>query len=115
MLLSSAAAAQRLLFISVTAVISYYLQSVLLLMDPNPTSGTDRMPWSDLETRAILEYFVQHKAEIGDNSNFKMTTYNSSAATIPSHTRTGAQVKTKWQSVSKIITVLSMYLQMDCC
>src|SRR5271168_1056098 len=107
MLLSSAAAARRLLFISVTAVISYYLQSVLLLMDPNPTSGTDRMPWSDLETRAILEYFVQHKAEIGDNSNFKMTTYNSAAATIPSHTRTGAQVKTKWQSVSKIITVLS--------
>src|SRR5271163_2504102 len=106
-MLLSAAACRHLLCISVTAIVSYYLQSVILLMEPIPTSGTDRTPWSDLETRAILEYFVQHQAEIGDGSNFKMTSYNGAAAAIPSKTRTGAQVKTKWQGVSKIINVPS--------
>ena len=90
-------ARRRMLHLSAASVISFYVQCASILMN---TPTADRIAWSDTETRAILEYLVLHKAEVADTGNFKMGAYNAAAATIPNKTRSGAQVKTKYQTVS---------------
>ena len=38
--------------------------------------------WSDNETRSLIDFLLQHKAEAGDGANFKAATWNAAAAAM---------------------------------
>jgi hypothetical protein len=59
-------ARRRLVKIAASAVTTFYLYCVLILM-----SGTASSQWADHETEAILQYFIFKKSKIGDTGNFK--------------------------------------------
>jgi hypothetical protein len=53
--------------------------------------------WTDHETEAILQHFVDKgPSELTDTGNFKKKTYTSAAKAIQGQTKTSDQVKNKW-------------------
>lgn len=100
-------AKRHLVSVAAAAVTAFYLHSLSVIMatSSQPTGPdsafSNQAQWTDAETEAILQYFLNHMSEIGDAGNFRMKTYSAAAGEIPGQTRTSTQVKTKWQSVSK--------------
>lgn len=90
-------AQQRLVCIAASAVTTFYLHCVCIIMAGNLATTSS---WADHEIEAILQYFFTNKSEIGEAGNFKKKTYAAAAEAIQGRTRTGEQVKTKWQGVS---------------
>jgi len=93
-------ARRRLVCIAASAVTTFYLYCVLILMSSTVNSSSQ---WADHKIEAVLQYFIS-KSEIGDAGNFKKKTYTSAAENIKGHTKTSEQVKTKWQGVSLLIS-----------
>ena len=91
-------AQQHLVWLAVSAVTAFYLHCLCTIMAGNPP--TTSTSWADHEVESILQYFLANKSEIGDTGNFKKKTYAAAAEAIQGHTRTAAQVTTKWQGIS---------------
>lgn len=92
-------AQRRLVWLAASAVTAFYLHCLSTIMSGTPS--TTSTSWADHEIESILQYFIANKSEIGDAGNFKKKMYSAAAEAIPGHTRTGEQVRTKWQGVSR--------------
>ena len=71
--------------------------------------STEKAHWNDKETNALLDVMYEHRAEAGDGSNFKKTTYTAAEAALKSASlltsgpqKTAKWCKTKWNSVCSI-------------
>jgi hypothetical protein len=42
---------------------------------PATTSKAPRANWNDTEITALINYFIEHIAEVGDSGNFKKATF----------------------------------------
>jgi hypothetical protein len=79
----------RLIHIAASAVTSFYLYCVCIIMAGNTSlAATTTSQWADNEVEAILQHFISKKSEIGDAGNFKKKTYMAAAEAIGGHTRT---------------------------
>ena len=61
--------------------------------------------WNVRETKELVQYLWEHRAESGDGGTFKPATYNAAADHIRPHLTAGARkevkhVKRKWDAVS---------------
>ncbi|KAI6020361.1 hypothetical protein BKA83DRAFT_4016032, partial [Pisolithus microcarpus] len=57
--------------------------------------------WCDEEVKALVKFLYDHRAEAGDNGNFKSSTYHAAAEHIApllkdGPPKTSAAVKNKW-------------------
>ena len=66
----------------------------------------EKARWDELEVSAVIDYFYQHRSEVGEESNFRAETYDRDAGAehIALHLsrgtkKTGKMCKTKWASV----------------
>ncbi|KIK11733.1 hypothetical protein PISMIDRAFT_122166, partial [Pisolithus microcarpus 441] len=68
-----------------------------------PKSSGPKASWNDQEVHALIHYLHEHRAEAGDNGNFKNSTYHSASQYIAQYHTSGpaksaAMVKNKWVS-----------------
>ena len=92
------------LSLAATSVAAFYLHCLsIIIANSQATCSTSSQQWTDLETEAILQYFIDHKSDISDVGKFKKKTYTFASRIIPGQARTSLQVQTKWQSVSKAV------------
>ena len=82
----------------VTLCVQY---SVLLMAIPE---DKEKAHWNELEVSALVDYFYQHRSEVGEGGNFRAKTYNGAAEHIASHLsqgpkKTARTCKMKWVSV----------------
>jgi hypothetical protein len=84
-------------------IVAICAQSVLLM---SLLKDKGKAHWNELEVSALIDYFYQHRSEVGErgSGNFSAETYNAAAEYIASHLsqgpqKTGKMCKMKWASV----------------
>ncbi|KAI5989459.1 hypothetical protein EDC04DRAFT_2614334 [Pisolithus marmoratus] len=76
-----------------------------------PKVCVPKASWNDQEVGSLICYLHEHRAEVGDNGNFKSSTYKSAAEHISKHLTSGlakttAMVRNKWVSHGKFDEVI---------
>jgi hypothetical protein len=72
---------------------------------PATTSKAPRANWNNAEITALIDYFVEHIAEVGDGGNIKKAMFTRALGAVgPHHSpgppKTASICKSKYQSVS---------------
>jgi hypothetical protein len=84
------------------AIVALCVQySALLMALPE---DKEKAHWNELETSALVDYFYEHRSEVGEGGNFSAETYDAAAEHISLHLsqgpkKTGKMCETKWASV----------------
>jgi hypothetical protein len=78
---------------------------------PATTSKAPRANWNEAEITALIDYLVEHIAEVGDGGNFKKATFTGALRTVgPHHSasppETALICKSKYQSVSWVYPMI---------
>jgi hypothetical protein len=95
---------KRHLWASALTLTSLCAQIATVAMATAPKTRGPTAQWNEEETKALLNYLLEHKSEIGNGGMFKMGTYNAVATEIVwLHTsgpaKTGKMCKGKWRTV----------------
>jgi len=90
--------------LTITTLCAQAATAVMATASIAPTAPIDKAQWNENETVALVDFFLEHKSEIGDAGMFKMGTFNAAAASITAHytsgpRKTGKMCKTKWRAV----------------
>ena len=94
-------ARRRCIWASALTLTTLWAQLATVVM---VTAPADKAQWNDQETKAFVDYLLEHKSEIGDAGSFKMGTFNATAEHISVHhttgpIKTGKMCQTKWRAV----------------
>jgi hypothetical protein len=78
---------------------------------PTTTSKAPRANWNDAEITALINYLVEHMAEVGDGGNFKKATFTGALGAVgphhsAGHQKTALMCKSKYQSVSWVYPMI---------
>jgi hypothetical protein len=78
---------------------------------PTTTSKAPRANWNDAEITALIDYLIEHIAEVGDGGNFKKATFTGALGAVGPHHSAGPQktasmCKSKYQSVSWVYPMI---------
>jgi hypothetical protein len=75
---------------------------------PTTTSRAPRANWNDAEITALIDYLVEHIAEVGDGGNFKKATLSELLGPIivQAPKKTALMCKLKYQSVSWVYPMI---------
>jgi hypothetical protein len=84
------------------AIVALYTQYAIFLMAL--PEEKEKAHWNELEVSALVDYFYQHRSQVGEWGNFRAKTYDAAAEHIASHLsqgpkKTGKMCKKKWASV----------------
>jgi hypothetical protein len=55
------------------------------------TSKAPRANWNDAEITALINYLIEHMAEVGDGGNFKKATFTGALGAVGPHHSAGPQ------------------------
>jgi len=70
--------------IAIVALCAQY--SALLMALPE---DEEKAHWNELEVSALIDYFYQHRSEVGEEENFRAETYDAAAENIALHLSQG--------------------------
>lgn len=79
-------------------IVALYNQYTIFLMALS--EDKEKAPWDELEVSALIDYFYQHRSQVGEGGNFRAETYDAAAEHIALHLsqgpkKTGKTCKTK--------------------
>jgi hypothetical protein len=77
---------------------------------PATTSKAPRTNWNDAEITALINYLIEHIAEVGDGGNFKKAMFTGALRAVGPHSagpqKTASMCKSKYQSVSWVYPMI---------
>ncbi|KIK23355.1 hypothetical protein PISMIDRAFT_100578 [Pisolithus microcarpus 441] len=78
-----------------------------------PKAPTPKAQWCDEEVKPLVKFLYDHRAEVGDNGNFKSSTYHAATKHIApllkdGPPKTSAAVKNKWTGYMSHITIFDL-------
>jgi hypothetical protein len=82
-----------------TGLITHFSKSISTTL-PATTSKAPRDNWNDAEITALIDYLIEHIAEVGDGGNFKKATFTAGPP------KTASMCKSKYQSVSWVYLMI---------
>jgi hypothetical protein len=94
--------------VSLTSLAAQFITSLFMA-----SSTQEKAVWNDDETRALMEYLWEHRAECGDGGSFKSSVFNALPDRLAPLLTSGpvknaTQCRTKYNGVSKRFKVLSL-------
>jgi hypothetical protein len=93
-----------------TGLITHFSKSMSTTL-PATISKAPRANWNDAEITALIDYLIEHIAEVGDGGNFKKAMFTKALRAVGPHhcagpQKTASMCNLKYQSVSWVYPMM---------